>query len=108
MLWRGSSGRWEICVSNWSDLWGESVIKYRDMEINLDAPHKAGECDDLTKFLTNSRGLWATVAEDEEHKLPRLLGEHTACMVYNYGDLLIVCPKLWNKCQAQAWPISLE
>ncbi|MDI9506484.1 MAG: hypothetical protein GX246_00190 [Clostridiales bacterium] len=94
MMWRDGFGRWEICLGNWSDLWDDSVLKFRDLAIDLNAPYKTGDCDDLTKFLISNGKLWATVADDEGDRLPELLDAHVAVTVYNYGDLMIVCPVL--------------
>lgn len=99
MLIRNNSnaGRWEAFVGNWYSAWQDETVTVNGEELSLDAPHKELEIENLGEYLTNKDGEpWFSVEDDEDDDLPKLLADHMAGKVYDYGDLQIVCPEMWN------------
>lgn len=98
LIWKNPiGGRWEITVTNWDHMQYDTEIQYGDEIFRFDAPHKVFFFEDLSDYLTNDNGeLWATVKDDEEDDIPRLMEAHMPGIAYDYGNLTIVVPAEWN------------
>jgi len=98
LIWRNhnNNGRWEIYVGNWNHMQYQTTISHNGQDFPLDARRKVIEIEDLTEYLTRKGELWASVEDDQDNDIPKLLAEHMGGTVYDYGDLQIVLPDEWN------------
>lgn len=98
LIWRNhnNNGRWEIYVGNWNHIQYQTTISHNGQDFPLDARHKKIDVYDLTEYLTRKGELWASVEDDQDDDIPKLLEEHMGGTLYDYGDLRIILPDEWN------------